>query len=83
MVRGTDYLRPELEYAAVNRILLDDLYALSGLLQSPIIFVRVGKVLAERGESCGVRFEDLADESQVAAAIAQVRDVRQVSGLDL
>ncbi len=52
--------RAEFQNAAVHGILLDNLHALAGDFNLPILLVRVWKILAKRGEALLGSFEDLA-----------------------
>src|SRR5262249_809035 len=78
MVGRDDELSAEFEDAAVFRILLDDLHALSCLLEPPILFMCVRVELAKRSEPLLVRLQNLpyeiSFEREVVPAHRQQRE---------
>src|SRR5215475_13487793 len=76
-VGGAHKLCPELQDAAVGWILFDDLHALACYFEPPILFLCIGKELAQRGEALLRRLENLAyqifGESHVIPADRQQR----------
>src|SRR5450830_401149 len=61
-IAGTDNFRTELQQATFYRIILDDLYALTGVLQGPVFHFRVRQVFAQGLQAVFRRIHHLLDQ---------------------